>query len=292
MNCGEQTFMLQRLPPDLLIVQDQSGSMMEPPAGGGASKWTQMTGAINMALGASQAQQARWGIVFFPNDGFCGAATTPDVPIGASAQGAIQSALARHSPNGGTPTQAAIRAATSYLVALQDTNPKFIVLATDGEPNCGLGGFDGADDAGAEQAITDAKNMGINTFVIGISADTIADGVLNQMAQNGGEARPNGPPLYYSVQNQSDFVNAIAAITGTVVSCTFPLTMAPPYPDRVTITANGMVIPRDLTHGNGWDFGAGNRTITFYGPYCMQLQNGVIVNLQAIFGCPPIGIQR
>ena len=289
MDCGEQTFMLQRLPPDLLIVQDQSGSMMDPPSAGGASKWSQMTGAINMSLSTSQAQQARWGIVFFPNDGACGAATTPDVPVGNNTQSQIQSSLSSHSPNGATPTQAAVRAATSYLMGLTDSNPKFIVLATDGEPNCGSGGF-GDDAAGAEQAITDAKNMGINTFVIGISADSTSDATLNQMAMNGGEARPNGPPSYYSVQNQTDFVNAIAAITGTVVTCTFPLQMPPPYPDRVSIVGNGMTIPRDPTHMNGWDFGAGNMSITFYGTYCQQLQQGVIVTVQAIFGCPPIGI--
>jgi hypothetical protein len=289
MDCGEQTFMLQRLPPDLLIVQDQSGSMMDPPSGGGASKWAQMTGAINMSLSTSQAQQARWGIVFFPNDGFCGTSTTPDVAVGPNTQGQIQSSLAGHSPNGATPTQAAVRAATTYLTGLSDTNPKFIVLATDGQPNCGSGVDD---NAGAEQAVTDAKNMGINTFVIGISADSTSDGVLNQMAMNGGEQRTSGPPYYYSVQNQTDFVNAIAAITGTVVSCTFRLQMPPPYPDRVTIVGNGMPIPRDPTHMNGWDFGAGNMSITFYGQYCQQLQQGVIVTVQAIFGCPPIGIHR
>jgi hypothetical protein len=246
-----------------------------------------MTGALNMSLAMSQAQQARWGIVFFPNDGLCGAATTPDVPVGNNTQGQIMAALSSHSPGGATPTQAAVRAATSYLMGLQDTNPKFIVLATDGEPNCGSGLDDAA---GAEQAITDAKNMGINTFVIGISADAMADTTLNQMAVNGGEARMPGPPSYYSVQNQTDFVNAIAAITGTVVSCTFRLQMPPPYPDRVTITGNGMIIPRDTTHMNGWDYGAGNMSIIFYGQYCQQLQQGVIVTVQAIFGCPPIGI--
>ena len=289
-TCGEQTFMLQRLPPDLLIVQDKSGSMMDPPSSGGASKWSQMVGALNMSLAMAQAQQARWGLVFFPSDNACGTATSPNVPVGPNTQGQITSALNANSPGGATPTQAAVRAATSYLMGLTDQNPKFIVLATDGQPNCGAGGGFGDDSAGAEQAITDAKNMGINTFVIGISADATSDATLNQMAMNGGEARPNGPPSYYSVQNQTDFVNAIAAITGTVVTCTFPLTMPPAYPDRVTVVGNGQVIPHDTTHMNGWDYGAGNMSITFYGMYCQQLQNGVIVTVQAIFGCPPIGI--
>src|SRR5215813_13757130 len=32
MSCGMQDFTLQRLPPDLLIVQDKSGSMNDPPS--------------------------------------------------------------------------------------------------------------------------------------------------------------------------------------------------------------------------------------------------------------------
>src|SRR5262249_44924715 len=152
MNCGEQNFMLQRLPPDLLIVQDKSGSMMDPPSSGGASKWTQMIGALNSALGMPAAQQARGGLVFFPSRIFCGTSTTPNVPVGPNTQSQIQAALNANSPGGATPTQAAERAATQYLLGLSDPNPKFIVLATDGDPNCA--GLGGSDAAGAEQAIT------------------------------------------------------------------------------------------------------------------------------------------
>ena len=35
-NCGVETFQLQRQPPDVLIVQDKSGSMNDPPSTGGA----------------------------------------------------------------------------------------------------------------------------------------------------------------------------------------------------------------------------------------------------------------
>ncbi|HJZ87513.1 MAG TPA: vWA domain-containing protein [Polyangia bacterium] len=287
MSCGMQDFTLQRLPPDLLIVQDKSGSMNDPPSGGGASKWQQITTALSMSVVMSQAQ-IRWGLVFFPSDILCGTSSTPSVPVGPNNAGAVQSAIAGTSPGGATPTQHAVRDATSYLLGLADSNPRYIVLSTDGEPNCSFGVND---NAGAEQAVTDAANMGIRTFVIGISAGSMADGVLNQMAQNGGEARAGGPPYYYSVNNQSDFVNAINAITGQVVSCTFQLTMQPPDPNMVRVTANGTIVPRDTTHMNGWDFGAGNMSITFYGSWCNMLQSGSITDVHAIFGCPPIGIR-
>src|SRR2546422_8505424 len=52
MECGVQTFMPRpNLPPDLLIVLDRSFSMTDPPAAGGASKWMQVTMAIDSVLG-------------------------------------------------------------------------------------------------------------------------------------------------------------------------------------------------------------------------------------------------
>ena len=37
-----------------------------------------------------------------------------------------------------------------------------------------------------------------------------------------------------------------------------------------------------------WDFGPGNLSIVFYGSFCDQLQMGMIQNVHAIFGCPPV----
>jgi len=66
--------------------------------------------------------------------------------------------------------------------------------------------------------------------------------------------------------------------------------MAPPDPNMVRVTANGMIVPRDSAHMNGWDYGPNNLSIIFYGSWCNQLQSGMIQNVHAIFGCPPIGI--
>jgi hypothetical protein len=292
-TCGVMDFPLMRgTPPDLLIVQDKSGSMNMSPSGGGASKWQQMTVALNQSVSSTQSQ-INWGLVFFPSDNQCGAATTSDVPIAVNNATAIQNALANQQPGGATPTHDAMESAAAYLAGLGDTNPKFIVLATDGEPNCGAGsGFGGNDDANAEQSITDASNRGIHTFVIGISAGSAADAVLNQMAMNGGEPRPSGPPYYYSVTSQADFVSAINSIAGQIISCTFSLRMPPSRPDLVVVTVSGRTVPRDPSHANGWDFGANNLSITFYGGACTTLQSGSATDVHAIFGCPPIGVKE
>jgi len=83
---------------------------------------------------------------------------------------------------------------------------------------------------------------------------------------------------------------ALGKITGNIVSCNYPLTMAPPNPNYVEIDDNtGNPIPRDPTHMNGWDFGPNDMSIIFYGMACTDLQNGVTTSIQAVFGCPPVG---
>jgi hypothetical protein len=319
-NCGVMNFALQKgLPPDLLIVLDRSGSMADSPSSGGASKWDQMTAAINQTVTQLQGQ-IKWGLEMFPHDNDCGVSVSMDVPVAANDAPAISSAIAAQMPGGSTPTADAINAGAKYLSTVADSNPKYMVLATDGEPNCAsttpttggtctcpapttqmgsncclLGaclpcstvsaGGDGTADA--EAAVTAAATAGVHTFVIGIATDPGADGVLNQMAQNGLEARP-GTTQYYPVANQNDLVTAINTIAGQIISCSFAMQQAPPNPDFVEIDVNNAKVPRDTTHMDGWDFGPGDLSIQFYGSYCMSLQSGSVMNVEAIFQCMPV----
>ena len=111
------------------------------------------------------------------------------------------------------------------------------------------------------------------------------------MANAGG--MPNTTPgekPYYQVNNTTDLVNALNKITGQLVSCTYPLSDGAGQPDYVEIDDNnGMKIPRDPTHMNGWDYGAGDLSIIFYGAACDNLQKGVTTGIAAVFGCPPSG---
>src|SRR5260370_30887076 len=105
--------------------------------------------------------------------------------------------IAARKASGATPTTAAIAGASAYLLRLTDLNPKFILLATDGLPNC-LGGDNSASDAsGAIQAVKASADMGVPVFVIGIGSLPDADAPLTAMAVAGGKpqaADPNYPP--------------------------------------------------------------------------------------------------
>jgi hypothetical protein len=297
-NCGVQNFMLQKGTPDLLIVQDISGSMNwdendQPnsqwnPDPNFKSKWDDMRPAIEDVVAKTSAIE--WGLMMFPGvgqTGACGSPRAPDVDISTMSAAAIKMTLDNTTPDGSTPTAPTMDNAVKYLTKLSDGNAKYIMLATDGEPVACRSTDDVAE---AVTAVTNAAKAGIHTFVVGIGNKLDAQSALNQMAAAGLEPNPKGgiTTQYYPVASTSDLQMALTTITGAIASCNFALQTAPSSPDLVSIEANGMTIPRDPSHMNGWDYGTGNMSIIFYGAPCDALKSGKITDVKAIYGCPPI----
>jgi von Willebrand factor type A domain len=300
-NCGVQNFMLVHGNiPELLIVQDRSGSMSLDPSGGilsgnkdPQSRWMQVVTAIEQTV--TNNNMIWWGLEMYPDPNAdplfgtgCEIESNLDVPVAMGDGAMVKSKLDAASPDGLTPTADALKAAVNYFSGTVDSDghPKYILLATDGEPNCGSGSDDNAE---AEQAVSDAAAKGIHTFVVGIGTGNGNEQVLTQMAMNGME--PNmtaGQKPYYEVSSTADLTAALTKITGQLVSCSYALQMPPMNPDLVTINAGSKMVPRDPTHMNGWDFGPGDMTIVFYGAACTDLQTGIVQTVSAIYGCPPV----
>jgi hypothetical protein len=295
-NCGASMYGLQMLPPDMLIVFDRSSSMNDQSnnmpclgAAGCQSKWSQMTPAVNQVV-AQTAGTVRWGLTFFPGgtsfQSGCMVNNTVSVPVGDSSAAAIMTSIAGTTPAGLTPTAGAITAAASYLANVADANPKYILLATDGQPNCASGGALADDTTGAVQAVTSAKSMGVGVFVVGISTSgTTADMTLNKLAVAGGYPVPGGTS-YYPVRSTAELVSALSMIASKIASgCSFPLGKVPPAPDNIGIYADGNKVPRDTSRANGWDYDAAMTAVTIYGPRCDELMAGKIRTVQAFIGC-------
>jgi hypothetical protein len=183
------------------------------------------------------------------------------------------------------------------LLSLPDGNPKYILLATDGQPNCTAapGGSSNATQAAADAvtAVTNAAAAGIPTFVVGVATTRTTDtAVLNDLAVAGGEAQPSTNPLankFYLANNQADLVTALQTITvqisTTQISCTFSLSSAPAAPDSVTVTVDGAIVPRDTTGVDGWNYTTSTDTsVGFYGSWCNTIMShGTVVDI--VFGC-------
>jgi hypothetical protein len=297
-NCGITWMSPNRVAPNVLIVLDRSMSMNDQVVpindlggllacllvGPCPSKWAEMTKAINASVMASQAN-VNWGIKFFPNDSGCTVNDGPAVPVAPNNAAAVNTAIAGVQPGGATPTTSALQSAARYLTGLTTPNPRYVVLATDGQPNCGGGGSGNGDDTGAIAAVSSLAAAGIPVFVIGVATDgSAADATLSSMATAGQKPRAATPP-YYPVATSVELTAALSAIGGQVISCTFAIPL-PPVPDHIAVVADGARIPRDAA--TGWEYGPGMTSIDLHGTWCTNLQNGTIQNVEVAFGCQDI----
>jgi von Willebrand factor type A domain len=286
-NCGLSTFALERLPPDVLITLDRSASMDQfildlRCITQCATKWSDMTTALNATVAKTQAA-VNWGLKLFPSDASCGVTDDVSAPVAPNNADAVLGAIMASKPDGNTPTRLALEAGGRYLMGLTRPNPRYVVLATDGLPNC-AGAAQGDDATATIMAVKNLATANIPVFVIGVGSFGSGDGTLNAMAQAGGKPRA-GNPSYYPVSNADDLSAALAAIGGQIVSCTLPIKQ-PPDPTNIAVDADGMRVPRNDT--NGWAYGAGMTTIELRGTWCTNYQNGSLKNIKAIFGCPGV----
>ncbi|HEY2730913.1 MAG TPA: vWA domain-containing protein [Polyangia bacterium] len=288
-NCGLTRFAVEGLPPSALIVLDKSTSMNDFAMGLLAclfgkcnSKWTDMTNALTSTVTATQGT-IDWGIKFFPSDDSCGVDDSVAAPVAPNNAMVVNAAIAANKPSGATPTRLAIESAGRYLMDLTTPNPRYVVLATDGLPNCN-GPQSDADDAATITAVTNLAAAGIPVFVIGVGTLGNGDATLSAMAKAGGKPRA-ADPAYYPVTTSADLSAALAVIGGQIVSCTLPI-KDPPDPTNIAVEADGARVPQSATEG--WDYGPGGTTIELSGTWCTNYQNGMIKNVQTIFGCPGV----
>src|SRR5262245_22836317 len=277
-SCGAQNFALTAPPPpNMLLVLDKSGSMGDIIPTDNNSKWTDLKTAI--ATLVMQDQQIRFGLMTFPSDNSCGGGAVT-IGVGPGNGNAINAALAALSPGGSTPTAVSLQAAGADQGLHDTTRADFVLLATDGLPNCNAG------DGPTLAAVTALSGLGIKTFVIGLGADTQANPqLLNDMAVAGGTARMTNP-RYFQANNLSDLQMAIAAIAGSVVSCTYRLDRAPPDTNQLYVTFDNIIVPSDAQ--NGWTYDPSGPSLVFHGAACDQLRGGMVTSVHVQYGCPPV----
>ena len=297
-NCGQSSVPIVPLPPDVLIVQSKALSMAngwdDQPCQGGCgagSKWWQTLGAVTAVVEATDGS-INWGLDFY-GVSTCGTTSAPSVAVGPASAQAISSAFAANQPASGNPIETAVSDAATYLLGLADANPKYLLLVTDGLPDCMPGDTSTtADDSvGAEAAVASARMAGIPTFVVGLatSSDATASATLDQMALDGGEAQTGGTSSYLAVTDSASLEAALTAIVGAVASCTLPLTDVPAGLTNVAISArdssgNNVKIPEDSS--DGWTFtDSSEDAILLNGTPCANLRSGAYTNFQFVYAC-------
>lgn len=312
MPCGSTAFRVERTPPDVLIVLDRSGSMMRTSDNknpldpndmvpqGTPVRWSYTYEALKSVLESTQSDIA-WGLKMFPTcrpgvgryqcePNAChieGGLTLPDIDQGTALSNTISMAMPRLD-TGATPMAPALDEAVSALKQRMGNNrPKYILLATDGIPNCGVDAASQTrkdsvkDEEGAIASVRAAKAAGFDVFVLGIG---FMDPTLNKLAEEGGRARP-GDTKYYSANDGVTLKAALAEISAATVSCTIALGRQPPEEAQARVDVDDAEVTMDVTDGWGW--ASDDRTsITLNGSYCTKLKKGELKKTVVSFGCP------
>ena len=68
-GCAGETKTAEKVPLDMYIMLDQSGSMSDPPSGGTGTRWAAVTAALNTFVNQPEAAGIGVGIQYFPLDG-------------------------------------------------------------------------------------------------------------------------------------------------------------------------------------------------------------------------------
>lgn len=313
-GCNPQSFTLQQDPPaEVYLVVDRSGSMLKPGSAPPATLWDELKGAANSALTQYEAA-IRFGVLMYPVGNEC-VTPGPQVGIAPNNRIAITNAMNASIPAGGTPTAAALTNAAQSLADFGSIDsPKYLILMTDGGPNCNyflealpqctcnyassteycctnypdicIFGSGCLDDTNTLDVITDLGTQGIDTFVIGLPGTAEYETLLNAMALAGGQPQMNAATDYYSATNQAELSDALDQIAVSVISCVIPLSEVPDNPDGVRIFIDGVEVPRDMADVNGWDYtDSGMTDIELYGAACDNLQDGDQHTVTATFAC-------
>ncbi|MFN7133296.1 MAG: vWA domain-containing protein, partial [Myxococcales bacterium] len=202
--------------PVLFLVQDKSGSMNQQPNPSACptcpTMWESSKTAVN-GLTQQFSNRFRFGLELYPRDSTTFNCTTGTIVTGVGATPAqIMSAYNAVAPGGGTPTAVSLDAARTYLKGLGLQTPAYVLLITDGLPNCnlalnpntcqastpgcannscGLGAKDCIDDAESRRAARDLLIAGIKVYVVGFGQHVVGANmaVLDGIAAAGGTGK-------------------------------------------------------------------------------------------------------
>jgi len=331
--CGNLQIPAISDPPNLYFVVDRSGSMTDPLPGNGQSKYENARIAISVMLRAV-GHRVRYAAAVYPalsGEDSCAPSTDLLFPLSAG-DSPKYAAMGKNGPvlegllkvlgitqpsRGGTPTAASLRALEPKILGRGATKT-YLVLMTDGAPNCNSALRCGVDacipniehqaadgvtcndsfncctpqiggqcvDADAtEAAVADYAKAGVDTFVVGMPGSEAYRSMLNRLASAGNTARP-GNTGYYAVSDTDELDVALRAIGAKVaISCDLPLSETPEDPELVNVYFDDQVVPK--SDDDGWRYD-GEDKIQFVGATCDQLSGGDVLNVQVLSGCPTV----
>lgn len=306
-------------PPNIYFLLDRSGSMSDD------GKWDKVRITIADVV-RKLGPRANYGATVFP--GFareaCAApkevmSTRPGDPITGNDGPTTSLLISSTSPQpyGGTPTAVAFRFLLPILRGL--SGKTFVILATDGGPNCNPAASCGVDkcipniesvqgcppagpknccappdgvpeacldDVATLSALAAVKSAGFPVYVIGLPGGEVYAKLLDQLATAGGTAQ-SGATKYFKVDSASKelLLATLRRVAAKIIAtCEFRLTTEPADPSHVNVYLDDVIVPKDPT--NGWKIEG--RLVTLLGASCNRVLNGDALDVRIITGCPTV----
>ena len=240
--------------PTVVFVIDGSGSMCE--VFGGSTRWGELRAALLNPQGGliyRLESQGSFGMLLYDGSvdlaltGMAATGTPAPACAGAGAfmrgmgecpqlievppalfnANAIDTAFPQAELGGSTPTDKAMNHVVDQLVADSagippDMNDRFIILATDGQPNDVCVGGLGGDGLAQQQAVLTAVDRGaaagITTFVISLAGgDPVLEAHLAEVAVRGDPWNPAA--VTYSPADPDSLVSTLLTLLGTAFGC-------------------------------------------------------------------------
>jgi hypothetical protein len=150
--------------------------------------------------------------------------------------------------------------------------PKYVLLVTDGEPNCAQ------DPVGDTNLAIDALTAkGVKTYVIGYDLSNNANSamIMNGFAQHGGTEK------YYPVEDQASLVNELTRLAGELVPCEFALMDEIEDPAFVRVEIDG----KTYNYGSDWTVDGRKIVLDPMGGACPTLRDAKLHDLKITLEC-------
>jgi hypothetical protein len=303
-TCASRTVQSGRVAPDILIVLDRSLSMKMD----NVNRWDPSVAGLK-AITSMLEDRVSFGLMVFPGpnapagDSRSCDPGTSRVPVGRNTAGMIAQVLDGTQPGGRTPTAPTLKAAHGLIDTTRMTDPdskaapQYVLLVTDGAPNCtnpnggggvGMGGFGSGEPAAVDASVAEIEAMtkaGIRTFVLGYDTQNDAQlkAALDRMAVAGG----TGEKMHRPIEDQASLVEEFRQITEVALSCEFVLEA--PVSDKrfVKVQIDGKQI--NVDSANGWKLTGDNKVVTLQGDACSKVkQVGHVINVTV--ECTEVGV--